>query len=75
MTWHYGIFRIIHPGCEVNTYGIREVYTGPSIVYTAEEVKPFGESKEELIRDLEMMLADANEYGVRDSETGEVVEE
>lgn len=43
--------------------------------WTIDDIAPHGTNKEELIRELAMMLQDALTMGVRDSETGEIVEE
>jgi hypothetical protein len=61
MSWHYQIRkRIIR---DQSVFDIVEKYDNPS-GWTVEGMRPFGISKKELIRDLEMMLADAKRYKV-----------
>ena len=67
---------------EYHSYGIKEYYPldeddepGDKADWTADDITPHGDDKEELIRDLEMMLEDAKKMGVRDSETGELIDE
>lgn len=55
-------------GSEV--YGIREYY--PKYGWTEQTVKPVGDTREELIADLKMMLQDAELGDVLDIDTGEV---
>ena len=57
MSWHYQIRK-----CKSGKwYDIVEVYTN-GIGHTIEGMKPEGESRKEVIRVLEMMLADAHKY-------------
>ena len=59
--WHYRVFR--RPGylCKW-LYTIREYYAPCS--YTEDSI-PFGETRGELIKDLENMLADAKRYSTK----------
>lgn len=61
MNWHYQIRKREDKG-QV-WYDIVEVYPGP-IGWSCDSQAPTGETQEELIRTIEMMLADAKKYPV-----------
>jgi len=65
MSWHYQIRKRVIDKEEV--FDIVERYSNPD-VWTVEGMKPVGDTKEEIIRDLEMMLADAKKYPVMEVE-------
>jgi hypothetical protein len=57
-------------GREYTTYSIHEIFEGlddefqDDIAWTDDPCVPYGETKEEAIKDLEMMLEDAKAYPV-----------
>lgn len=59
--WHYQIAHRVLPGGD-HWYAIREVYDGMS--WTAGDIAPGGDTRDELIADLKMMLADAERWPV-----------
>ena len=63
--WHYQIMK--HPD---GIYKIHELYTSGdgTTGYTVDGIYPMGETPEELIEDLKMMLKDAKKHGVKDYE-------
>lgn len=61
MSWHYQIRKRVIDKEEV--FDIVERYSNPD-GWTVEGMKPVGDTKEEIIRDIEMMLADAKKYPV-----------
>jgi hypothetical protein len=63
MSWHYRVRRREGPEKGKFIFDIVEMYNKPK-GWTAEGMKPFGESKKELIWELETMLADAKKYPV-----------
>jgi hypothetical protein len=61
--WHYQVFlNDIDKDKRFHYYTIHEVYHKPFMY--SDRTFPFGETKKELIHDLEMMLADAKKYKV-----------
>lgn len=70
--WHYQV--VIKDG----QYSICEYYPADNTfkaAWTEGNLAAIGETKDELINDLGNMLADAKKYGVRDSVSGEIIEE
>lgn len=70
--WYYQIFK------KDSQYYIGEYYPADSVyshAWTEGSEAATGDTKDELINDLCNMLTDALNYGVRDSETGELIEE
>jgi len=61
MSWHYQIRRIIWSYSGKSTYDLVEVYRNP-FAQTGYGVRPVGESRRSVIRQLEMMLRDAKKY-------------
>lgn len=59
MSWHYQVRK--YTSGKETWYDIVEVYTSPR-GWTRKGIKPMGESREEVIRCLEMMLYDAKKY-------------
>lgn len=82
--WHYEVMKRtykyfvtkndIQNECDATTYEIYEYYPD-SNNWTENSIKPSGDTKEELIRDLERMLKDANKYKTRDYDTGEEIDD
>lgn len=67
MTWNYRIMKHSHRSGDF--YAIHECFMnskGQVHSWTEDEVAPLGETAEELIETLEMMLKDAKAYGVLD---------
>lgn len=65
MSWHYQIRKRIIG--EDEFYDIVEMYhddNGNHTGWTIDSMSPNGNTKEELIKDIEMMLADANKHPV-----------
>ena len=66
MTWHYQAVHYAPDGHDC--YDVREVYVGieggDDVSWTADAIDPFGNTKEELIECLEMMLADVRKWPV-----------
>jgi len=62
MSWHYRIRKRIIEWEAV--FDIVEMYGGPNKMWTENGMRPFGNTRKELIRDLERMLADAKKYPV-----------
>ncbi|MDD3897282.1 MAG: hypothetical protein PHU04_05620 [Candidatus Peribacteraceae bacterium] len=66
MTWHYQATHRVVDGHDV--YEVREVYVGiegdDDVSWTMDAIAPFGNTKEELIECLELMLADVKKYPV-----------
>ena len=60
MGWHYGIIKL--PAAKEAYYGVCEVYEIDGETCYSPDVKPFGESVEELILDLERMLSDLRKH-------------
>jgi len=63
MSWHYRVRKRMVNGEKL--FDIVEMYTKPR-GWTKDGMKPVGNSKKEIIRDLEMMLGDAKKYSVLD---------
>jgi hypothetical protein len=61
MSWHYQVRRREDKGDVY--FDIVEIYTDPP-GWTRDSIAPIGDSPEELMRVLEMMLADAKKYPV-----------
>lgn len=77
MTWHYQVMKrvISHDPKEVE-YHVHEFYLdGVYVSWTENRQAPFGETLEELIHDASNMLEDIKRYGVRDYDTGELLDE
>ena len=63
-TWHYQILKHdLDKDERLHYYVLHEVFNKPRD-WTAEGIMPIGDTVEELIHDLEMMLADAKKYKV-----------
>jgi hypothetical protein len=60
MSWHYRIRRRVIG--EEKIFDIVEIYTTAG--YTINGITPMGNTKKELFKELEMMLADAKKYPV-----------
>jgi hypothetical protein len=61
MSWHYEITQ------DYAGFWIREVYDlSGELLWSDEPMQPYGDSPEELILDLKMMLKDAQKHPVRD---------
>ena len=63
-SWHYAIIK--HDSSKnkkLHYYAIHEVYRNP-LMYSEKESAPYGETREEIIKDLENMLHDAKKYPV-----------
>ncbi len=81
--WYYQIFKITDPLGLEDDYVIKEYYpkekedigTEFDGGWTEDAITPHGTTRDELIRDLAMMLEDALTHGIRDSKTGELIEE
>jgi hypothetical protein len=61
MTWHYRVSKRKDPLTGKAYFGIVE-YFAPNGIWTEEHVKPFGNTRKELIQDLETMLSDAKRH-------------
>jgi len=63
--WYYAPFKVkyMYKGKKYSYYSVREVF--PKYGYTNEDIAPVGNSKEELINILEMMLKDIKHFPVR----------
>jgi len=67
MTWNYRIMKHSHRSGDY--YAIHECFmnsNGQAHSWTEDEITPSGETPEELIETLEMMLKDAKTYGALD---------
>jgi hypothetical protein len=66
MTWHFQAAHEEEDGH--HSYTVREVYEGIAedngIAWTAEPISPAGETLEELVEELHMMMADVVKYPV-----------
>lgn len=60
MSWHYQIRKRTDKGQAL--YDIVEIYIKPKRGWTINSQAPQGETRAEVIRDLEMMLRDAKRY-------------
>lgn len=61
MSWHYQMRKRIIDDEEI--YDIVEIYDQDN-VWTMDGIAPIGNTKEELIQDLERMISDANKYPI-----------
>ena len=64
MGWHYGVVRTVEANGDDVSLGVCEVYEFEGDTCWSPSVKPYGETVEELIMDLERMLSDVREYNV-----------
>jgi hypothetical protein len=62
MSWHYRIRKRKAPENKKYIFDIVEFYGKRS--WTVQGIKPYGDTKEELIQELERMLSDAKKYPV-----------
>lgn len=75
MSWNYRIMR--HTKDREEWYELHEMFYGIECgnVWTESGVVPFGDTREELIMCIEMMLSDAKRAPVVDYHTGEEISE
>lgn len=66
--WHYRASKRKIPGTNEICYGVIEYYQ--KCGWSENYEKPFGATKKELIRDLEMMLEDVKKYKTLDETKG-----
>lgn len=66
-TWRYQLMKKVHPTGEV-WYGVHEYYEEEDgkDAWTLEPVRIVGESPEEIIEELKVILLDIQMYGVKD---------